>query len=52
MYRAASAVATVLAALSVKGVNGEAKELTTENFEQEVFKGGKNFAFVKFLAPW
>jgi hypothetical protein len=41
----------VLAALSVKGANA-AMELTEENFEQEVFKGGKNFAFVKFLAPW
>jgi hypothetical protein len=50
--RRAVTVATVLAALSVKGASGEAKDLTEENFDQEVFKGGKNFVFVKFQAPW
>lgn len=51
MHRTAAVVA-VLAAISVTGANGEAKELTEDNFEQEVFKGNKNFVFVKFQAPW
>lgn len=32
-------------------VNGEAVNLTGENFEAEALESGKG-AFVKFLAPW
>lgn len=28
------------------------KDLTKDNFDNEVFKGNKNFVFVKFQAPW
>lgn len=44
-------VAAVIAALVV-GVAHGAKDLTVDNFDAEVFKGDKNFVFVKFLAPW
>lgn len=33
-------------------VRGAAIELTSSNFEKEVFAPGRHGAFVKFLAPW
>lgn len=38
-----------LVAMMFVAANGEAVQLTHENFEE--LRGGKN-AFVKFLAPW
>lgn len=29
-----------------------AMDLTEANFDEQVFKSGKKFSFVKFLAPW
>jgi len=45
-----SAVLAVLAALT-PSANG-AMDLTDANFDEQVFKSGKKFSFVKFLAPW
>ena len=42
--------ATVLA-MSLALVAGDAVTLTVENFDQKVFKDGRN-ALVKFYAPW
>jgi len=35
----------------VAAVCGDAVEITDSNYEEVMFKSGKN-AFVKFLAPW
>eukprot|EP01061_Rhynchopus_euleeides_P027963 TRINITY_DN454_c0_g2_i1.p1 TRINITY_DN454_c0_g2~~TRINITY_DN454_c0_g2_i1.p1 ORF type:complete len:218 (+),score=98.47 TRINITY_DN454_c0_g2_i1:71-655(+) len=40
-----------IAALCLGLVSGKAVVLTVENFEEQVFKSGKN-ALVKFYAPW
>ena len=42
---------SVVFASLVAGALGGAVELTTDNYQSEVFGSGKN-AFVKFLAPW
>lgn len=50
MARLATA-AVVCAALFGRAAAG-ATELTLSTFDAAVYEGGKNGAFVKFLAPW